>query len=108
MGVRKTKEGLFTEQQNRLAAMAKALAHPARIAILEHLIQKGTCVCGDLVEELPMSQSTVSQHLKEMKKAGLIQGNIDGVYTCYCVDARQCNELKTTLIQLFNQLNNCC
>ncbi len=68
MGV--TKSNLFTNKQNRIASMAKALAHPARIAILEHLINKGSCVCGDIVEELPLSQSTVSQHLKAMKEAG--------------------------------------
>ena len=106
MGTSKT--SLFTEEQNRLAAMTKALAHPARIAILEHLVQKGTCVCGDLVEELPLSQSTVSQHLKAMKAAGIIQGNIDGTYTCYCVDVKQCTALKDSINRLFSQLKNCC
>ncbi len=106
MGTSKTK--LFTAQQNRLAAMAKALAHPARIAILQHLVKKGTCVCGDLVGELPLSQSTVSQHLKAMKEAGVIQGNIEGTFTCYCLDLKNCNELKDTINQLFANLNNCC
>lgn len=108
MGVRKTKIDLFTQEQNRLAAMAKALAHPARIAILEYLIKKGTCVCGDIVDELPLSQSTVSQHLKAMKEAGIIKGNIEGVYTCYCVDAEECANLKNTLVGLFNKLVSCC
>ncbi len=103
-----TKNKLFTEQQNRLAAMAKALAHPARIAILEYLLKKENCVCGDIVEELPLSQSTVSQHLKAMKNAGIIKGNIDGTYTCYCLDAEQCLALSQTISQLFSRLKNCC
>ena len=106
MGTSKT--NLFTERQNRIAAMAKALAHPARIAILEYLSRKGTCVCGDIVGELPLSQSTVSQHLKAMKEAGIIQGNIDGTYTCYCVDTSNCLELKGLIEQLFNKLTKCC
>ena len=103
-----TKTSLFTDKQNRLAAFAKALAHPARIAILEYLTNKGTCVCGDIVEELPLSQSTVSQHLKAMKEAGIIQGNIDGTYTCYCLNKETCEEFKASFIKLFSQLNNCC
>ena len=103
-----TKKNLFTAQQNRLAAMAKALAHPARIAILEQLLKKGNCVCGDIVEELPLSQSTVSQHLKAMKNAGIIKGDVEGIYTCYCLDEEQCLALAKTITQLFSQLKNCC
>ena len=76
MGTTKTEE--FTVKQNKLAGYAKALAHPARIAILELLIKKQACVCGDIVDDLPLSQSTVSQHLKELKEAGLIKGDTEG------------------------------
>ena len=78
-----TKSTLFTAEENRMADLAKALAHPARIAILRHLTQINACVCGDLVEVLPLSQSTVSQHLRELKRVGIIQGNIEGTKTCY-------------------------
>jgi DNA-binding transcriptional ArsR family regulator len=84
MGTAKHEE--FTERDNSVARYAKALAHPARIAILRVLIQKNACICGDIVEELPLSQSTVSQHLKELKEAGLIQGDIEGRTVCYCID----------------------
>lgn len=103
-----TKSNLFTEQQNRIAAMAKALAHPARIAILEHLIRKGTCVCGDIVDELPLSQSTISQHLKAMKDAGIIRGEIDGSYRCYCIDEQCCASFRSELVQLFSKMRRCC
>ncbi len=106
MGV--TKNSLFTDRQNQMASMAKALAHPARIAILEHLINKGSCVCGDIVDELPLSQSTISQHLKAMKDAGIIRGDIDGSYRCYCVDATCCNVFKNELLNLFGKMTNCC
>lgn len=99
-----SKNSLFTEEQNRLAAMAKAIAHPARIAILEHLINKGSCVCGDIVDELPLSQSTTSQHLKAMKDAGIIKREIDGVYRCYCVNMEECAKL----IVAFRSLFTCC
>jgi ArsR family transcriptional regulator, arsenate/arsenite/antimonite-responsive transcriptional repressor len=85
MGVSKVEE--FTLRDNRVAAYAKALSHPARVAILRLLLQKKSCVCGDIVSELPLSQSTVSQHLKELKAAGLIQGEIEGTSVCYCINA---------------------
>jgi len=100
----KSKASLFTDNQNKLAAMAKAIAHPARIAILEHLIKTGNCVCGDIVDELPLSQSTVSQHLKAMKDAGVIKGEIDGTYRCYCVDMEACAKLMGSIRSLFT----CC
>ena len=77
----------FTPDEQRLAALAKALGHPARVAIVRLLAQRRACVCGELVLELPLSQSTVSQHLKELKAAGLVQGEIDGPRVCYCLDA---------------------
>jgi DNA-binding transcriptional ArsR family regulator len=83
MGVSKTDQ--FNEVQNRLASIAKALAHPARIAIVEYLLKTDTCICGDIVNELPLAQPTVSQHLKELKNAGLIQGSIEGNSICYCI-----------------------
>ncbi len=76
----------YSERQLLLAKYAKALSHPARIAILEVLLKRQTCICGDIVEELPIAQSTVSQHLKELKEAGLIKGSIEGVTVCYCID----------------------
>lgn len=83
MGLTKTE--IFTDEQNRLAIQLKALAHPARIAILQHLMATDSCICGDLTGELGLAQATISQHLKELKNAGLIQGTIDGVSVCYCI-----------------------
>jgi len=84
MGV--TRSDLFTEQQNEFAKLAKALAHPARIAIIEHLIQTNACINGDLVQELGLAQATISQHLRELKEVGIIQGNIEGTSVSYCID----------------------
>lgn len=83
-----TKTDLFTKQQNDIAGMAKALAHPARIAILQYLARTNACICGDLVEELGLAQATISQHLKELKAVGLIQGTIEGTSVCYCIDPK--------------------
>jgi DNA-binding transcriptional ArsR family regulator len=80
-----SKSAHFSEAQNALAAQFKALAHPARVAIVEHLMKTGACVCGDLVGELPLAQPTVSQHLKELKSAGLIRGSVEGKRVCYCI-----------------------
>ncbi|GAB5550192.1 MAG: metalloregulator ArsR/SmtB family transcription factor [Sandaracinaceae bacterium] len=81
------KTELFSPDLARLARAAKALAHPARLAILQTLAQRGTCVCGEVVDELPLAQATVSQHLKALKAAGLVRGEVDGPRSCYCVDA---------------------
>ena len=86
MGI--TKSHIFTLKENKLAKYAKALGHPARISILNLLAKKQACICGDIVDELPLSQSTVSQHLKELKDAGLIKGDIDGASVCYCIDEK--------------------
>jgi DNA-binding transcriptional ArsR family regulator len=99
MGLTKT-EG-FTVKDNKIAAYAKALAHPARIAILQLLIKKQACICGDIVDELPLSQSTVSQHLKELKEAGLIKGEIEGKRICYCIDEKEWRHAESYLSQLF-------
>jgi DNA-binding transcriptional ArsR family regulator len=83
-----SKDTEFPPADQRLADAARALAHPARIAILRLLAKRGTCVCGEIVEDLPLSQSTVSQHLKALKEAGFIRGEIEGPRTCYCLDGR--------------------
>jgi DNA-binding transcriptional ArsR family regulator len=108
MGLTKTEE--FTKTQNELAAMAKALGHPARIAILQFLIKSKSCVCGEIVDELPLSQSTVSQHLSELKKAGLIKGDIDGPSVCYCIDEKAWNKAKKMITDMFDSYepSNCC
>ena len=93
MGVSKTTH--FTERQNNLAVLAKALAHPARIAILDYLLKVDACICGDIVNELPLAQATISQHLKELKNAGLIKGNIEGNAICYCIDEKAFEILQT-------------
>jgi ArsR family transcriptional regulator len=86
--------GIPTHDDDSLALLAKALGHPVRVAILRHLIRSGQCVCGDIVALLPLAQSTVSQHLKILKSAGLLQGEIDGPRVCYCVDPRGVQRLK--------------
>jgi predicted transcriptional regulator len=109
MGV--TKSEIYTEAQNKLAVQLKAIAHPARIAILQELIKANACICGDLVEELGLAQATISQHLKELKNAGLIQGTIDGVSICYCIEPKAWKNLQTELNVLFSSckdLNSCC
>jgi DNA-binding transcriptional ArsR family regulator len=93
----------------RSAAIAKALGHPARIAILKLLAQRTTCFCGDITEVLPLAQSTVSQHLKALKSAGLITGEVEGIRTCYCLNPEGIKELESTLSELSSELiNKCC
>jgi DNA-binding transcriptional ArsR family regulator len=106
MGVTKTE--IFTEEQNSLAVMLKALAHPARIAILQQIIKANACICGDLVDELGLAQPTISQHLKELKNAGLIQGTIEGVSVCYCINPAVWDGLKDQLGLFFNSYNPAC
>ena len=109
MGATKSHE--FNTKENRLAKYAKALAHPARISILKFLASKAACQCGDIVDELPLSQSTVSQHLKELKDAGLIKGEIEGAKVCYCIDEKEWKAAQTWLNQLFDSYkaaNKCC
>lgn len=100
MGTSKTEK--FTIKQNKVANYMKALGHPARIAILEVLIKKQACIWGDIVDELPLSQSTVSQHLKELKTAGLIKGDIEGTKVCYCIEEKEWETAKTCMSNLFN------
>lgn len=110
MGI--TKSDSFSVQQNELANQLKALAHPARIAIIEHLLKTNSCICGDLVNELPLSQATVSQHLKELKLAGLIKGNIEGNSICYCIDQENFDQLTNKIIEINKKLmpknKSCC
>ena len=109
MGLAKSEE--FTIKENKIALYAKALAHPARVAIIQMLLKKQTCVCGDIVDEIPLSQSTVSQHLKELKNAGLIKGEIEGVKTCYCIDEKEWQQAKQYLGALIStpvNEKNCC
>ena len=110
MGTSKTE--VFSSIDNKIAAIAKALGHPARIAILKVLIKKESCICGDIVDELPLAQSTISQHLKELKNAGIIQGAVDGPSICYCINPKIWNSIETTLKEFFElgkkSLKNCC
>src|SRR6201994_2605657 len=109
MGITKTE--IFTEAQNKLAVQLKAIAHPARIAILQELIKANACICGDLVSELGLAQATISQHLKELKNAGLIKGTIEGVSICYCIEPKAWKSLQDELKRLFasyKDINNCC
>jgi ArsR family transcriptional regulator, arsenate/arsenite/antimonite-responsive transcriptional repressor len=103
-----SKKEAFSNNQNRLADLAKALAHPARIAILEFLAKQDTCVCGDIVDELPLSQATVSQHLAELKRIGLIKGEIEGPKVCYCIDKNNWQEAKHLLAQFLNDTKSSC
>jgi DNA-binding transcriptional ArsR family regulator len=98
------KKAEFTQKEQDLAAFAKALAHPARIAILKLLAQKNECICGEIVEVLPLSQSTVSQHLKELKNAGLIDGSVDGPRSCYCINWKAFEKFHSEFGFLFNKL----
>ncbi len=108
MGLTKTDN--FTTEQNELAALAKALGHPARVAIIEYLSKQSNCICGSIVDAIPLAQATVSQHLKELKNAGLIQGNIEGNAICYCIDPVKWKKFKTMLDPIFKMAESpaCC
>lgn len=105
-----TKTNHFTNKQNQMATIAKALGHPARIAIIEYLLKVNECICGDIVHALPLAQPTVSQHLKELKNAGLIKGNIEGNSICYCLDEKTLNVLNKYFLNIISRLSNqkCC
>ncbi len=110
MGATKTEH--YSEKQNQISTLAKALGHPARIAILDFLLKVDTCICGDIVNELPLAQPTISQHLKELKNAGLIKGNIEGNAICYCIDETALEILqdyfKTISTNIEKKKSNCC
>lgn len=110
MGATKTEQ--FSAKQNSIATLAKALGHPARIAIVEYLLKVDACICGDIVNELPLAQPTVSQHLKELKNAGIIKGSIEGNAICYCIDEKAIEKLQNYFgnisSKLTNKKTNCC
>jgi DNA-binding transcriptional ArsR family regulator len=110
MGLTKTE--IFTDEQNKLAIALKAIAHPARIAILQQIISAKACICGDLSAELGLAQPTISQHLKELKNAGIIQGTIEGVSVCYCINTVVWEQLGKEVSIFFGtydvKQNSCC
>ncbi|WP_286779179.1 MULTISPECIES: ArsR/SmtB family transcription factor [Sphingobacterium] len=109
MGITKTE--IYTDEQNKLASFLKVLAHPARIAILQYIINQKACICNDLVEELGLAQATISQHLKELKNIGLIQGTIAGKSVCYCIDENVWKQTQGVLNTFFIQdvkIKGCC
>lgn len=108
MGATKTEH--FTDAQNQIATIAKALGHPARIAIIEYLLKVNECICGDIVNELPLAQPTVSQHLKELKNAGIIKGNISGNAICYCLDEKIIDILSNYILNISATISKskCC
>jgi len=111
MNMGTTKTEIFNEKQNRLAIMMKALAHPARIAIIQQLLKTNACICGDIVNELGLAQATISQHLKELKNAGFIKGTIDGTSVCYCIDAKVWKQYKKEIESFFvpyESKDSCC
>jgi DNA-binding transcriptional ArsR family regulator len=91
-----------------LAVACKALSHPARLEILHTLARRGACICGEIVDVMPLSQATVSQHLKILKNAGLITGEVDGPRSCYCINTETMRDLRKRFGQLFGSLENCC
>lgn len=105
-----TKTDHFTDRQNQIAKIAKALGHPARIAIIEHLLKVNTCICGEIVNKLSLAQPTISQHLKELKNAGLIKGNIEGNSICYCIDKKTFEFFKNYFTKVITTVTqqNCC
>jgi DNA-binding transcriptional ArsR family regulator len=107
-----TKTDHFTARQNAIATLAKALGHPARVAIIDYLLKADTCICGDIVNELPLAQPTVSQHLKELKNAGLIKGETEGNSVCYCIDEKVIRQLQTyfdnVAFKLKDKKTGCC
>lgn len=106
MGLSKTKS--FGTRENQIADFAKALAHPARVAILQFLASQDACMCGDIVDHLPLSQSTVSQHLAELKRVGLIKGEVEGPRVCYCIDKDVWDEARSALGGFLSDLKRCC
>lgn len=109
MGI--TKTDFFSEEQNDIATMFKAIGHPARVAILDYLLKVNACITGDIVNELPLAQPTISQHLKELKNAGLIKGAIEGNAVCYCIDEKGVEKLQSYFGNILSTLKSrkgCC
>lgn len=103
-----SKSDFFTEEQNELANLFKALSHPARVAIIEYLLTVDTCICGDIVNKLPLAQPTVSQHLRELKNAGIIKGTIEGTAICYCINPDAIDEIENHFGMIRHKLKNKC
>ncbi len=103
-----TKTDIYTDEQNRIASIAKVLGHPARVAILQHLIKAQSCICGEIVEEIGLSQPTISQHLREMKSIGLIKGEVDGTKVCYCINPTVFKDMRNTFANIFEQEISAC
>jgi len=109
MGI--TKTDLYTTQQNDLATVCKVLGHPARIAILHYLSSNKSCITGAIVDEIGLAQPTISQHLKELKSIGIIQGTIEGTSVCYCINPEKWDEIGALVSALFSEhhpKNKCC
>lgn len=109
MGASKSEQ--FSQEHNQMANLMKALAHPARVAIFEHLLKLENCICGDLVDVLPLAQPTISQHLKELKSVGLIQGSVEGNSICYCLNEETVDKMFTyiqNIKQTLKAKNECC
>jgi DNA-binding transcriptional ArsR family regulator len=102
-----TKSYHFSDQQNDIANFAKILSNPARIAIIEFLLENKSCICGDIVDVLPLAQATVSQHLKELKNMGIIKGVIEGKNICYCIDKDVWKKYEKMFVDFFEKINNC-
>ncbi|MBS1659208.1 MAG: metalloregulator ArsR/SmtB family transcription factor [Chitinophagales bacterium] len=106
------KKAAFSNKENELASFANAISHPARVAILKAIAKRETCICGEIVEVLPLAQSTVSQHLKELLKAELITGTIDGPKSCYCINWKTFDRFEKTFNEFFTNTNSnnpkCC
>ncbi len=101
----------YTSEQVSLAQLLKVLGHPARIAIVQSIIRADKCICGDLVTEIGLAQSTISQHLNELKNVGIIQGTIEGTSVCYCINTETWNKLKSSMNELLDAVDmnpNCC
>ncbi|MBD3724722.1 MAG: metalloregulator ArsR/SmtB family transcription factor [Flavobacterium sp.] len=103
-----SKADFFTKEQNDLAVLFKAMSHPARIAIIQYLLHVDSCICGDIVNELPLAQPTVSQHLKELKNAGIIQGNVEGTAICYCLNLETMQKIQHYFGEISQKLQNKC
>jgi DNA-binding transcriptional ArsR family regulator len=106
MGI--TKSELFTESQNELAQLFKAIGHPARVAIIDYLVRVDSCICGDIVNEIQLAQPTISQHLKELKNAGIIKGSVEGTAICYCLDENILQKFDHYFSSVKMQLKNKC
>jgi ArsR family transcriptional regulator, arsenate/arsenite/antimonite-responsive transcriptional repressor len=102
-----SKKSSFDNRQSKIAGFANALSHPARVAILETLAKRKSCICGEIVEVLPLAQSTVSQHLKELREIGLIKGEINGPRSCYCIDRDKWGEMVKEIEKFFDEIINC-